>query len=199
MTRPRTSVLCAVALAGVLLHPPPALAVDNAATGGIGGDNNGTLLYGDGSGEARVTLLVEELALIKQARDLTGVVLPDGSGVSAGQELFFVLYVDNPTVVAAANLQIDDLLDESAFTYVSGSLEQTIVPSGSSDAAIWAGAWAPLTDALGPPDDAGSAIDTGGPPAADRVTIGGVAGQANQATDVPAGALRAVRFRVRVN
>jgi hypothetical protein len=73
------------------------------------------------------------------------------------------------------------------------------VPSGSGDAAIWAGAWTSLTDALGPPDDAGSVVDTGGPVDPDRVTVGAVPGQLNQTVDVPAGSLRAVRFRVRVN
>jgi uncharacterized repeat protein (TIGR01451 family) len=195
----RTSVLAAIALAGVLLHPPPVLAVDNAATGGIGGHNNGTLLNGDGTGEARITLLVEDLALIKQARDLAGIVLPDGTDVSPGQEIYFVLFVDNPTNAPAGNLQISDPLIEADFTYVTGSLEQTLVPSGSGDAAIWAGAWTPLTDALGAPDDTGSVVDTGGPPGADRITVGATPGQVNQTADVPAGFLRAVRFRVRVN
>jgi len=195
----RTNVLGAIALACVLLHPPPVLAVDNAATGGIGGHNNGTLLNGDGTGEARISLLVEDLALIKQARDLTGIVLPDGTDVSPGQEVYFVLFVDNTTDAPAANLQINDALIEADFSYITGSLQTTLVPSGSGDAAIWAGTWTPLTDALGAPDDTGSVLDTGGPPGADRITIGAVPGQVNQATDVPAGFLRAVRFRVGVN
>jgi len=174
-------------------------AVDNAATGGIGGHNNGTLLNGDGTGEARITLHVEDLALIKQARDLAGIVLPDGTDVSAGQEVYFVLFVDNPTDAPASNLQITDALIENDFAYVSGSLEQTLVPSGSGDAAIWAGTWTPLTDALGAPDDTGSVVDTGGPPGVDRITIGAVPGQLNQSADVPSGFLRAVRFRVGVN
>lgn len=183
----------------LLVGVPPARAVDNAALGGIGGIDNGTLQNGDGSGEARVSLFTVDLALIKQARDLTGAVLPDGAGVTPGQELYFVLYVDNPTSVAAGDVALTDLLDESQFTYIAGSIEQTTVRAGSDDATIWAGTWTPLTDALELPDDAASCVDTGGPPGADRLTVGAVPGQANQTVDLPAMSLRAFRFRARVN
>jgi len=189
-----------VLTAGVLLSiPPPVLAADNAALGGIGGIDNGTLVGGDGTGEARLTLFSTDLALIKQARDLSGTVLPDGTDVSSGQEIWFVLYVDNPTTVDVLDLRINDLLDEPDFSYVPGTLAQRSVPSGSDDATIWGGPWSGLTDAVGPPDDGGSVTDTGGPPDPDRVTIGAVTGQANQLVQIPAGSIRAVRFRVRVN
>jgi hypothetical protein len=189
-----------VLTASVLLSmPPPARAADNAALGGIGGIDNQTLVGGDGTGEARLTLFSTDLALIKQARDLSGTVLPDGTDVSPGQEIWFVVYVDNPTVVAAGDTRITDALDESDFLYIPDSLEQTVVPSGSNDASIWAGTWTPLTDAVGSPDDGASAVDTGGAPGPDRITLGAVSGQANRNVDVPAGSLRALRFRVRVN
>ena len=77
-----------VLTAGVLLSiPPPVLAADNAALGGIKGIDNGTLIGGDGTGEARLTLFSTDLALVKQARDLSGIVLPDGTDVSSGQEI----------------------------------------------------------------------------------------------------------------
>ena len=181
-----------------VLGPAP-LAADNAALGGIGGIDNGTLVDGGGTGRARVSLFSVDLALVKQARDLAGSVLPDGADVFPGQEIWFVLYVDNPTVAPALDLGISDLLDEAAFAYVPGTLEHTVVASGSDDAAIWAGAWTPLTDAPGLPDDEASALDTGAPAGVDRITFGAVAGQANQPVDLPASSLRAVRFRVRVN
>lgn len=189
----------AVFAACVLLHPPSAGAADNAATAGIGGLDNGTILNGDGTGRARISLFTAQLALIKQARELDGTVLSDGASVSQGDELYFVLYVDNTTGAPAFDLRIDDGLDELAFAYQPGSLEQTVVPSGSSDAAIWAGVWTPQTDALGAPDDEAAALDTGGTPTADRITAGAVPGQANQTIDVPALSLRALRFRVTVN
>lgn len=183
----------------LLVHPPPAVAADNAALGGIGGIDNGTVLGGDGTGEARIALFAVDLALVKQARDLSGTVLPDGADVSPGQDIYFVLYVENPTDFPVGDLRITDPISDLEFSYVAGSLEQTVVPDGSSDAAIWAGPWTPLTDAVGPPDDGASIIDTGGPPSEDRLTVGAVSQQLNQIVDLPARSLRAIRFRVRVN
>ena len=82
--------------------------------------------------------------------------------------------------------------DEAEFTYVPDSLETASVPTGADDAAIWAGAWSGLTDALGAPDDIASATDSGGDPERERLTVGEVAGQANLPYDVPARSLRAV-------
>ena len=42
------------------------------------------------------------LALVKQARDLSGAVLPGGSNVMSGQTIYFALYVDNVTGVTAS-------------------------------------------------------------------------------------------------
>jgi len=197
----RTSFLPSLILAGWLLAgaPPPARAATNAALAGIGGVSNGTILNGDGTGAARITINSVPLALVKQARDASGAVLPDGGAVSPTQEIWFILHVDNPTAHAASDIRITDPLDETQFTYVPGSLEETTVPSGSSDAAIWAGTWSPLTDAPGGPDDAASAVDTGGPPGPDRVTAGAVPGQPNAPFVIPGGSLRAIRFRVTVN
>ena len=195
----RTAVPATV-LAWLLLSlPPPVVAVDNAAIGGIGGLDNGTLVGGDGTGEARLSLFAEELALVKQARDLTGTVLPDGTDVAPGQEIWFVLYVDNFTDAPADDVTFTDSLAESDFTYLPGSLEQTVVASGSDDEAIWAATWTSLTDAVGAPDDGASAMDTGEPPGLDRITLGADPEQTNQTVDVPALSLRALRFRVRVN
>jgi uncharacterized repeat protein (TIGR01451 family) len=187
-------------LAGVLVaNPPPVSAAENRATGGIGGINNGTLLYGDGTGEARISLTAVDLALVKQARDLTGAVLPGGATVSPGQEIWFVLHVDNPTTVPASDVRFTDLLDEAAFTYVPGTLQKTTVPTGSTNPAIWAGVWSALTDAVGAPDDQGSVTDTSGPPGPDRITVGAAPLQTNTALSLPPSSLVAIRFRVRVN
>ena len=92
----------------VILLAPCALAVDNLAKGGIGGIDNGTMQYGDGSGQARISLFSVDLALVKQARDPSGNVLPDAAPVSPGQDLWFVLYVDNPTAAAATDVRLND-------------------------------------------------------------------------------------------
>jgi len=70
--------------------------------------------------------------------------------------------------------------------------------SGSNDAAIWAGAWNPLTDTVSGADIA-SITDSVAPVGPDRVTVGAVAGQLNQTFNISSGRLRAIRFRVTVN
>jgi uncharacterized repeat protein (TIGR01451 family) len=146
-----------------------------------------------------VTVNSVQLSLVKQARDLSGAVLPTNAVVAPGQTIYFVLFVDNTTAYPANNIQITDQLDETAFTYVPNSMETAAVPTGSNDAAIWAGAWSSLTDAVGGSDDLASIVDTGGPANLDRLTIGAVAGQTNQTLNVAGNTLRAVRFRVTVN
>ncbi len=147
----------------------------------------------------QVTVTSTQASLVKQARDLLGNVLPNLAPVTAGQEIYFVLYVDNPTVARATDLRITDLIDEAQFTYVAGSIETTEVVAGSNDAAIWAGAWNAVTDAVSGAD-IGSITDFINPPLGpDRVTVGAVAAQANQTLNIPAGRMRAIRFRVTVN
>ena len=146
-----------------------------------------------------VTVNSVQLALVKQARDLTGAVLATGANVTPGQTIYFVLYVDNTTAYPANDIQIIDQLDESAFTYLINSMETAVVPAGSNDAAIWAGAWSSLSDIRGAPDDLASITDSGGPAGLDRLTAGAVAVQANQTLNVSGNTLRAIRFRVTVN
>jgi len=189
----------AIAVLIGLLLAGRAHAATNVALGSIGGNSGVTLSNGDGSGPARITINKVDLALVKQARDLGGAVLPADAPVTSGQTLYFVLYIDNPTDFAADALTITDLLDESQFTYVDGSMESTQVASGANDAAIWAGSWTPLSDARGAPADIASFADSGGTPELDRFTAGAVSGQANAPLRIPAHSLRAVRFRVRVD
>lgn len=177
---------------------PSVMAATNAVTGGINGINNGTLSGGDGTGTARIVLNVSGFALVKQARDLAGNVLPDNSDVVSGQEIYFVLYVDNTTPFTANDLRITDQLNESEFTYVPDSIEMTVVPTGSGDAAVWSGTWTAVSDNLGGPDDTASIENTGGPPGRDRLTAGSVPGQVNQVLDIPGSSIRAIRFRVMV-
>ena len=80
---------------------------------------------------------------------MAGTVLASGANVSPGQDIYFVLYVDNITDFIAYRFTIEDALNETQFTYVPNSLETTTVASGSNAAARWAGVWTPLTDAVG--------------------------------------------------
>jgi len=185
---------------GVLLFSPMSTqAATNAVRGGLGGIDNGTLIGGDGTGNAQVTLNVVDLALVKQARDSGGQVLPAGAAVVAGQDVWFLLYVDNPTAAPADSLEITDALDESGFSYVPGTLQIATLAAGASDAATWSAAWAPLSDALNGPDDTGSITDSGGPAGPDFLTIGSVPAQANLVVTLPPQSRIAVRFLARVN
>ena len=176
----------------LLVWPRAVLAATNTAVDAGGGSVS---LVSSGP----VTVNSVKLGLVKQARDLTGTVLPNGGGVASGQVIYFVLFVDNPTGVPANNVTIIDQLDQSQFTYVANSLEITSVASGASNAVIWAGAWSALTDTVGAPDDAASITDSVPPPGPDRITVGAVAGQVNQTVNIPGNTIRAIRFRVTVN
>jgi hypothetical protein len=189
----------AIAVLTGLLLSAQAPAATNVARGSIAAGSGISFSNGDGSGPARIVIDKIDLALIKQARDDEGAVLPADAPVTPGQTLYFVLYIDNPTDVRADALTITDLLDETQFSYVAGTLETTQVASGADDAAIWAGSWTPLSDALGSPDDLASFTDSGGSAELDRLTVGAAAGQSNQPLSITAHSLRAVRFRVRVD
>ncbi len=195
----RKAMVWLTVLCWFVIGPAVAHAAVNSATGGIGGINNGTLIGGDGTGTARIELISEQLALVKEARDLPGTVLAPNANVVPGQEIYFVLYVDNITDFLAPQFTIEDALNETQFTYVPNSLETTTVASGSNAAARWAGVWTPLTDAVGGPDDEASIVDTGGPPDLDHLAIGDVTGQVNQPLQIPAQTQWAIRFRVTVN
>jgi uncharacterized repeat protein (TIGR01451 family) len=139
-----------------------------------------------------------DLALIKQARDLRGIVLPTGSYVTPGEEIYFVLYVDNPTPYPAHNLQISDQINEEQFRLIPNTLEVARLPSGASDPELWAAMWSPVSDELGDPDDIGSITNTRGPPDGDLLTIGAVPGQENKPVELPGRSRFAVRFKVMV-
>jgi hypothetical protein len=189
----------AIAVLTGLLLSAQAPAATNIARGSIAPSSGISFSNGDGSGPARTTINKIDLALVKQARDVDGAVLPANAPVTPGQILYFVLYIDNPTDVRADALTIVDLLDETQFSYEAGSLETTQVASGADDTAIWAGTWTSLSDTLGSPDDVASFTDSGGSAQLDRFTAGAAAGQSNQPLSIPAHSLRAVRFRVRVD
>jgi len=189
---------CSTSLSA-LIASASVFAATNSATGGIGGLNNGTLIGGDGTGTAQIEINSVQLALVKEARDLAGTVLAANADVNPGQEIYFVLYVDNATDVAAYGLTIQDAIEETQFTYIADSLETTSVASGANAASRWAGPWTPLTDGLGGPDDEASILDTGGPAGPDLLTVGDVPGQANLFLQIPAQTQWAIRFRVSVN
>ncbi len=188
------ALLCCFVCVPAVVH-----AEINSATGGINGINNGTMIGGDGTGTAQIEINSIQLALVKEARDLGGTVLAPAADVAFDQEIYFVLYVDNMTDFLVYRLTIEDAINETQFTYVPNSLESTTVASGSNAATRWAGAWTPLTDAVGGADDEASIVDSGGPAGDDYISVGEVTGQVNLPLQIPAQTQWAIRFRVRVN
>ena len=189
----------AIFLAFLLGVGPPAVqAATNRALGGIGGINNGTITGGDGTGTSEITINSVPLALVKQARDPSGNIIPDGTDVSSSTIIYFVLYVDNPTDADAYDVQIRDQINETQFLYQAGTLATTEVPTGSNDTAIWNGIWIPQFD----PQDADicSALDTSSPtnPEPDLITCGSDSLQPNPRMPISAGTLKAIRFQVEV-
>lgn len=188
-------VLCAGLSAGIT---PEARAATNSVYGGIGGIDNGTLRGGDGTGAATITLHSTRLALVKTARDADGELLPDGTTVVPGQEIYFVLHVDNPTLYPAENITLSDQLIREQFSYIPGSMEFALVPTDSSDETLWTGTWTNLTDAVGLPDDIAAFIEGGETEETSLLTIGAVPGQTNKIVTLPSQTRLAIRFRVRV-
>jgi hypothetical protein len=182
-----------------IFGPAGALAAVNSATGGVDGIDNGTLVGGDGTGTAQFEINSVQLALVKEARDISGTVLTAGADVVINQDIYFVLYVDNIADVTAFRMTVEDAIDQTQFTYVPDSMAVTNVASGSDAAARWAGVWTPVTDAVGAPDDEASVTDSGGSPGLDRLTVGETVGQINQPLAIPAYRQWAIRFRVTVN
>jgi len=199
ISKRRKAVVWLTLLCWFLSGPAGVHAAVNSARGGINGLDNGTLIGGDGTGTAQIEINSVQLALVKEARDLAGAVLANNANVSPGQDIYFVLYVDNITDFLAYRFTIEDAINEAQFTYIPNSLETTTVASGSNAAARWAGIWTPLTDAVGGPDDQASVLDTGGPAGLDHIAVGDVTGQVNAPLDIPAQTQWAIRFRVTVN
>ena len=177
------------------MTPLPVESATNSVLGGIGGINNGTIGGGDGTGTGQFTVNAVRLSLVKQARDNTGVLLPDGATVASGQVIYFVLIIDNTTAAAASDIRLTDPLNESEFTYVPNSMAVTTVASAADP---WGGVWAGVSDSVGGPDDVASIIDSNAIPGLDRITVGNVSGQVNQQLNIPGATLWAIRFQVTV-
>jgi len=145
------------------------------------------------------------LAIVKQTWDLTGSA-PLGSPVTApaGSTLVFLIYVKNTTAGQVTDVRINDLLDQTGFDYVSGSLVRTRAAAPPADTATDKqlfdatdpGTGTALSDVLD--GDACSALDTGAPAGVDRITIGAVTGQANGSLTINAHTAFALRFKVKI-
>ena len=99
-------------------------------------------------------------------------------------------------------MRISDLLDESAFQYIAGSLVRTSAATPPADtatdleifSATAPGIGTNLSDSVD--GDAASALDTNASTFVDRITVGAVTGQANAPVTIAAYTTFAVRFAV---
>lgn len=151
---------------------------------------------------ATLTINSSAMQVIKKAfvDDGTATEIASGSTVARGTIVKFLIYIDNSTGVALSDVRIEDLLDETAFTYQAGSLKWNTASTNTATAVatIFADAngGTALTDAISGAD-VGSADTTQTPN--DRITFGAHSAQANATLNVPAGKVAAFLFRARVN
>jgi hypothetical protein len=144
------------------------------------------------------------LAIVKQAWDLNGTAPLTSLTAPVGSTIVFLIYVKNTLAIPVTDVRINDLLDQTGFDYVTGSLVRTLAASPPADTATDKqifdatdpGTGTALSDAVD--GDVGSALDTGVPAGVDRITIGAVTGQANGSLTINAHTAFALRFKVRI-
>jgi uncharacterized repeat protein (TIGR01451 family) len=145
------------------------------------------------------------LAIVKQAWIENGSApLSSPLTAPAGSTIVFLISVRNTTAITVTDVRINDSLDETAFQFVPGSLVRTVAAAPPADTATdlavftatAPGTGTNLSDSVD--GDAASALNTGGLPDADRITVGAVAGQANGSLTIAGHTTFAVRFRVTV-
>lgn len=150
-------------------------------------------------------MLPVSLAIVKQAWLVNGSA-PLASPFTApvGSTVVFLIYVRNTSALDATDVRISDLLDESAFEYLAGSLVRTLAAAPPADTATDLEIFSATAPAIGTnlsdavDGDAASALDTNANTFVDRMTVGAAAGQANGAVDIASHTVFAVRFAVLV-
>jgi uncharacterized repeat protein (TIGR01451 family) len=183
MRNPRR--ITGAALAALLLATGPlARAADNTATGDIAG------VDADLTDSNTFTINSATLALVKTAFLTDGTQLTSGATVAAGTLVQFLVYLDNPTGVAVADVNVEDVLDP-AFVYQAGTLRiDNSVGTGSTEAAVYAAVNA--TTALDDAVDGTDAAGISGP------TVSAGSGAGNTQVDAAAGSIWALLFTTRV-
>jgi hypothetical protein len=154
---------------------------------------------------ADVLVSALSLTIVKQVWELNGSApLSSPVNAPAGSTLVFLIYVKNTTAIQVTDIRINDLLDQTGFDHVAGSMVRTLAATPPADTATdkqifdatALGTGTVLSDAVD--GDVGSAQDTGVPAGVDRITIGAAAGQANAALSINAHTTFAFRFEVKV-
>ena len=189
---------------GCLLITPTSWAATNIGRANLGADptNPDTDYITD---SPTLTITSSTLAVVKKAfvDDDTGTEIADGSSVVKGSIVKFMIYIDNSTSTQAADIRLEDQLNDTDFTYQANSLSwnNNATNTGSPVAIIFA-----TTDTSGANTgvalshpvnaDAASADTTVSP---DLITMGAHTGQTNGVVNIPAGKIVAFMFRARIN
>ncbi len=206
MIRKRTLLMTGLSLVLMfLMSMTPVMAATNIGSGNLGADPD---VPGDNDNitdSAVFTITSTTLAVIKKAflDDATGTELTSGSQVASGTIVKFMIHIDNSTGVEVKDVRIEDLLNDTDFTYQANSLfwNNMVTNSGATVATIFgntdgdgANTGVQLSQAVD--GDVGS-VDAAVSP--DRVTMGAHSAQTNGTLNIPAGKIAAFIFRARVN
>lgn len=195
----RVKWLCAVLLLGLL--PQAGMAATNIGKGNWGADPQSpdTDNITD-SPTITINSVAIAVAMLAFVDDATGTLIASGSTVAGGTIVKFMIYVDNSTAVAMNDVRLEDILNETTFTYQAGSLKWNTASTNTASAlaTIFSNTdtGTALTDAISGAD-VGSADVTQTP--ADRITVGVHSAQTNAALNIPAGKIASFLFRARVN
>ncbi len=128
----------------VVMSPAVTHAATNQGTGdiaGVGGDLTDSNVF---------NLSATTLAVVKTAFLTDGTELSDSDTVASGTLVQFMIFIDNTTDAAVADVSVSDILNV-AFTYQTGTIKvDNSVATGGSNAAIYAAvdAVGALTDAV---------------------------------------------------
>ena len=196
---------CLALFMGSLLVTPASWAATNIGRANLGADpTNPDSDYITDS--PTLTITSATLAVVKKAflDDDSGTEIVDGSSVVKGTIVKFMIYVDNSTSTQAADVRLEDQLNDTDFTYQANSLSwnNNVTNTGSAAAAIFANTdtsgantGVALTDTISAADTASADITV----SPDLITMGAHTGQTNGVVNIPAGKIVAFMFRARIN
>jgi len=197
-----TKILRPVFFLALFMAMPSAWAATNIGRANLGADptNPDTDYITD---SPTLTLTSATLAVVKKAflDDGSGTEIADGSSVVKGSIVKFLIYIDNSTSTQSSDVRLEDQLNDTDFTYQTGSLtwNNYVTNTAATVATVFSdtnagGGGVALSDAV---DGDVASVDTSLSP--DQVTMGAHSSQANGAVNVPAGKIVAFMFRARIN
>ncbi len=195
-------ILCSALLLSLLTTSSVSWAATNIGRANLGADptNPDTDFITD---SAVLTITSTTLAVLKKAflDDNSGTEITSGSSVVSGTIVKFMIYIDNSTSTQSADVRLEDELNDTDFTYQTGSLtwNNNATNTAATVATIFtdtnaAGGGVALSDGVNA--DVAS-VDTAVSP--DLVTMGAHTGQTNGVVNIPAGKIVSFMFRARIN